>query len=68
MLFLLFQMVAEGQSDRMASDMEVRIQQRYVIEFPHKLKMAPTDLHQCLLNVYGGCEHSKAAGGMFPQR
>ena len=38
------QMEAEGQSDRMASDMEVHMKQRCVrVE-----KMAPIDLHQCL--------------------
>ena len=43
-------MAAEGQSDRMASDMEVR---RCVTEFFHEEKIAPIDIHQHLLNVYG---------------
>jgi len=47
------QMAAEGQSDRMASDTEVQMNQRYVIEFLHVEKMAPFDIHQHLLNVYG---------------
>ena len=32
-------------------------------------KMAPTDIHQCLLNIYwgpnGGCWHSEVLGGAF---
>ncbi len=35
-------MAAVGQSDRMASDMEVCMKQRCVIEFPHEEIMAPT--------------------------
>ena len=47
-------MTAEGQSDKMVSDMEVRMKQRCVIEFLHVEKIAPNDIHQCLLKVYGG--------------
>ena len=36
----------------MASDMEVRLKQRCVIEFVHAEKMEPADIHRCLLNVY----------------
>jgi len=39
-------MAAEGQSDRMACDMEVQMEQRRVIEFLHAKKVAP-------LNIYG---------------
>ena len=46
-------MAAEGQSDTMASDMEVCMKQRCVTEFLHAEKMAPTDIHLCLLNIYG---------------
>jgi len=46
-------MTAEGQSDKMVSDMEVCMKQRYVIEFLHAEKMAPNDIHQRLLNIYG---------------
>jgi hypothetical protein len=46
-------MTAEGQSDKMASDMEVRMKQRCVIEFLQAEKIAPNDIHQRLLNVYG---------------
>ena len=46
-------MTAEGQSDKMASDMEVRMKQMCVIEFLHAEKIAPSDIHQRLLNVYG---------------
>jgi len=46
-------MAAEEQSDRMASVMEVLMKQRYGTEFLHEEKMASTDIHRCLLNVYG---------------
>jgi len=46
-------MTAVGQSDKTASDMEVCMKQRCVIEFLHAEKIAPIDIHQCLLNVYG---------------
>ena len=36
-------MAAEGQSDRMVSDMEACIQQRCVTEFLHAEKMTPID-------------------------
>ena len=47
------QMTAEGQSDKMAPDMEVRMKQRCVIEFLYAEKIAPNDIHRRLLNVYG---------------
>jgi len=37
----------------MASVMEVLMKQRYGTEFLHEEKMASTDIHRCLLNVYG---------------
>ena len=37
----------------MASDMEVRMKQRCVIEFLHAEKITPNDIHRRLLNVYG---------------
>jgi len=46
-------MTAEGRSDKMASNMEVRMKQRCVIEFLHAEKTAPSDIHRGLLNVYG---------------
>ena len=46
-------MAAEGQSDKMASDMEVHMKQRGAPEFLHAEKMAPIDIHQYLLNVHG---------------
>ena len=39
------QMAAEGQSDKMTSDMEEHLKQRCVTEFLHVEKMAPTDIH-----------------------
>ena len=46
-------MAAEGQSDKMVSDMEVRMKQRSVTEFLHVETIVPVDIHQHLLNVYG---------------
>ena len=46
-------MSAEGQFDTMVSDMEACMEQSCVIEFLRMEKMAPTDIHWCLLNVYG---------------
>ena len=39
------QMAAEGQSDKMTSDMEVCMKQRCVAELLHVEKFAPTDIH-----------------------
>jgi len=47
------QMAAKGQSDRKASDMEVRMKQMCDTEFLHAEKMAPSDMHQYLLNTDG---------------
>ena len=47
------QMTAVGQSNKMASDMEVRMKRRCVTEFLHAEKIAPKDIHRRLLNVYG---------------
>ena len=46
-------MAAEGPSDRMVPDMEACMKQRCGTEFLHAEKTAPTDVHQCVLNVYG---------------
>ena len=42
----------------MVSDMEVHRKQNRVTEFFHTEKMAPTGIHQHLLNIYR-CEHSE---------
>jgi len=47
------QMTAEGQSDKMESDMEVRMRRRCVTEFLHAEKITPNDTHRRLLKVYG---------------
>ena len=44
-------MAAEGQSDTVASDVEVHTKQRGGIEFLETV--APIDVHWCLLNVDG---------------
>jgi len=50
----LQQMAAEGQSDRMTSDMEVSMKQKSGTKFLCVEKIEPTGNHQCLLNVSGG--------------
>jgi len=47
------QMAAEGQSGKMASDVEVCVEQRGVVAFLQAEKMAPIDSHQYLLNICG---------------
>ena len=37
----------------MLSDIEVCMKQRCGTEYLHAEKVAPIDIHQCLLNVYG---------------
>lgn len=46
-------MAAEGQSEKMVSDMEVHVKQRCVIVFLHVDKIAFTDIHWHLLNPDG---------------
>ena len=45
-------MTAEGQSDRMASDMGVRMRQRCVTEFLRGEKVVLIDINRGLLNIY----------------
>ena len=60
-------MAAEGQSDKMVCDMEVRVKQRCVTEFLHAETMALNDIHQCLLNIYGDQTVDEAVGGVLQQ-
>ena len=46
-------MVAEGQSDRMASDTGVGMKQRCITEFLHVEKMAHADIRWHLVDIYG---------------
>ena len=46
-------MAADGQSDKMASDMEVHIKERCATEFLPAEKMTPGGFCLCLLNVQG---------------
>jgi len=47
-------MTTERQSDKVASHMEVCMKQRHVNGIPmYGKKMAPMEVHQCLLNVHG---------------
>lgn len=45
--------VTEGQPDKMAFDMEVSMKQRCVTDFLPAERMAQTNNHRCLLNIYG---------------
>jgi len=59
------QMAAEGQSGKMASDVEVCVEQRGVAAFLQAEKMAPIDIHRWLLIPRSGGEQSVAVGGVF---
>ena len=56
-------MAAEGQSDKMVSDMEVCMKQKCVIEFLCVEKKAPTDIHLGWLRPNCGYEYN----GVFQQ-
>lgn len=45
------QMAAEGQPDKMASDMELCTKQRCVTELLHEETVAPNDIHWHLLDI-----------------
>ena len=47
------QMAAEGQSDKIVSDMEVPMRQWCGTDFLPAKRIASTNIHQCLLNIYG---------------
>ena len=51
--FAMQHIAAEGQSDKMVSDMQVHMKQSCVTEFLHKEKMVHTDIHQCMLDIDG---------------
>ena len=63
-------MAAEGQSDKMVSDMEVHMKHRCVTEFHHEEKMAPivTYIDICFWRPNSRCEQSEMVGGAFQQR
>ena len=44
-------MADEGQPDKMVSNVELRMTPGCITELLHMEKMAPTDIHWCLLNV-----------------
>ena len=52
-ILLLWQMTAEWQSHRIAFDMEVCMKQRYVSKHLRWERIATTNIHQWLLNIYG---------------
>ena len=49
----VWQMAAEGPSNKMTSHMEVRMKCRYGKDFLHAEKTAPIEIHPCLLSIYG---------------
>ena len=53
-------MAEEGQSNKMASDMEVHMKQRFVIEFVHL-----STLVKHFWRPNSGCEHSEVVGVHF---
>ena len=64
-------MAAEGQSDKMASDMEVQMKQKCVTEFLDVEKFC-THWHSSTLGEHlrrpnSGCEHTEAVGAAFQQ-
>ena len=66
----MWQMEAEGQSDKMASDIEMDMKQMCVIEFLHAEKMAPIDIRLCLLNIFEDqmeCAYRDVVGGVIQQ-
>jgi len=74
----MWQMAAEGQLDKMASDMEGSASEVNVCYWipPRRKKVAVIDIHQCFLNCYwdetGNCDSDHApqwgVGGVFQQR
>ena len=44
--------VSRGAVWQNGSDVEVQMEQRVGIEFPHAERIAPIDIHWCLLNVH----------------
>ncbi len=51
---VMWQVAAEGQSDKVVTDMEACMKQRCVTEYFHAEKKWHTaDTHQHLLNIYG---------------
>ena len=60
-------MAAVGQSDKMASDMEVCMKQMCRIGFLHAEKMVLIGIHQSLLYTFGGqTEHEHSDSGLPP--
>ena len=70
----MWQVAAEGQSDRRVSEMKETVKQRSGTEFLHVKRVAPTDINWCLLSVYGDqtvdvCTvRHEAVGDAFQQR
>jgi len=61
-------MATEGQSDKMALDMEAHMKQRCGIEFLRVKTIAATDIHGHLLNIYRDkrVDVSTVVGGAMP--
>ena len=68
----MWQMAAEGQSDKIVSDLEVHMKQRGVTEILCAEKKRDIHWHSSMLAEHlwrsnRGCEHSEAVGGVFQQ-
>ena len=63
----MLQMAAEGQSDKMASGIEMHMKQWYVTELFHVEKIAAVDLAEHLWRPNSECEHSEAVDSVFQQ-
>ncbi len=62
--------MAEGQTDKMASDMEVHMKHRCVIEFLHvhiEFLHNSLVLTEHLQRPNSGCEHNEVGSGPFQQ-
>ena len=65
----VWEIVAEGQSDKMVSDKEAYVLQRCVIESmqKHDTCWHPSMLAEQLQRPHSGCEHSEVVGNAFQQ-
>ena len=60
-------MIAEAKSDKTASNMEVCMKKKCIIELFHEEKIAPSDIHGHPWRPNHRCQHIEAVGGAFQQ-
>ena len=58
-------MAAEGQSDKMVSDMEVHMEQTVPVNSSTQKKKAPIDIAEHVQSPNSGYEHSEVVNGAF---